>query len=214
MKTLELEIEKNLILNINFLNLTLEFNAKIKDYEAYGIETPKNIQETLIDINRSANLIYVYSDCIAIAKSFNESNLFLHKIFYIRSIIRTVHEGLKIIKKYENHLFTKDLENEKVKAIIQLLRNFKKSFNLKTIQDNRNKVCSHYPDDFIEHHTTISNIDVKSTLEMFSSFLNIITQINIFFTTVRFTNENLNTIFTPYFKDVEEKLLTLGNQEN
>lgn len=214
METVKIDIVKNLILNTNFLNSTLELNDKIKSYETLGIETPTSIQETLIDINISANLVYVYTDCIAIAKSFNECNLFLYQLFFIKSIIRTVHEGFRIIKKYETRLFKKDLENDKIKEIIGLRKIFKKKFNLETIQENRNKVGSHYPEDFIEHYNTIKNIDAKLTLEMFYAFLNIITKINDYLIFERFSHAKLNQVFAPYFKDVEEKLTILGKRND
>jgi hypothetical protein len=74
-----LEIERNLILNTNFLNFVLELNGKIESYENRGIETPTEIQKILTDLKISANLIFVFSDCIAIARSFNESNMYLYR---------------------------------------------------------------------------------------------------------------------------------------
>ncbi|MVO08371.1 hypothetical protein GOQ30_04230 [Flavobacterium sp. TP390] len=208
------EFEKNLTLSTDYLNSTIELNDKIKSYEALGIKTPTIIQETLIDINISANLVYVYTDCIAIGKSFNTSNLFLYQLFFIKSIIRTVHEGFRIIKKYETRFFIEDLENDKVKEVTNLRKVFKKKFNLEIIQENRNKIGSHYPEDFMEHYNTIKNIDVKLTLEMFFAFLLIITKINDYLIFERFSHAKLNQVFAPYFKDVEEKLTILGNQEN
>ena len=119
-----------------------------------------------------------------------------------------------IIKKYETRFFIEDLENDKVKEVTNLRKVFKKKFNLEIIQENRNKIGSHYPEDFMEHYNTIKNIDVKLTLEMFFAFLLIITKINDYLIFERFSHAKLNQVFAPYFKDVEEKLTILGNQEN
>ena len=90
-----LEIENFLTNNTNFLNITLQLNDRIESYEECGIETPKHIQEILTDLKICANLIFVSSDCATIAKSFNESEMYLYKAFYIKSIFRTVYESFK-----------------------------------------------------------------------------------------------------------------------
>ena len=204
MKTLE--IERNLILNTNFLNLVLELNGKIESYENYGIETPTEIQEILTDLKISANLIFVFSDCIAIARSFNESNMYLYKVFFIKSIFRTIYEAFKIIDKYDSHLFKDSNHIKSVNEIIELRKTFKKKHNFKKMGEIRNKVGSHYPESFIEHHNTIINIDFGLTLQMFYDFLNLVNQISNYLSFERFPINETTETFALYFKDVEEKL--------
>lgn len=203
-----LEIENFLTNNTNFLNITLQLNDRIESYEECGIETPKHIQEILTDLKICANLIFVSSDCATIAKSFNESEMYLYKAFYIKSIFRTVYESFKIIEKYDAHLFKNSAGNQTVNEIIQLRRNFKKKYDYKKIGEIRNKISSHYPENFIEHHNTIITIDFGLTLQMFYDFFDLITKISIYISSERF-NE-MNKVFIDYYKDVEEKLKKLN----
>jgi len=207
------EFDTNLKFFTDYLNLTVEINNKIRSCENLGMQTPDHIKSIINDLSISSNLLIIFSDCMVIAKAFNDSNVFLYQTFYVKSIYRIVCETFKLFDKYNKLLFENSDDNDSAKEIIQLQKEFRKQYNLESIRLIRNKIGSHYTENFIEHITHINNLDIKGALDMFYDFLNLINRISTYITMTRFPLDRSHEIFQSYFLDVEKYLIKINKKQ-
>lgn len=208
-----LEIDTNLKFFTDYLNLTIEINNKIRSYENLRMQTPDHIKSLINDLSISSNLLIIFSDCMIIAKAFNDSKMFLHQVFYVKSIYRIVNETFKLLTNYNKILFENSDEDSQAEEIIDLQKDFRKKYNLEKIRIIRNTVGSHYTSEFIEHITHIKNLDIKGALDMFYDFLNLISKISTYITMTRFPLESSNEIFQSYFHEVEKHLININKTQ-
>lgn len=203
------KLNEFLIFYTDYLNLIVEVNNKVKNYEDLGIETPKEIKNILYHTNITANFLLIGSECITITQSFNLNSIFLYKIFYIKSIYRIVNETFNLFNKYGKYIFG-DAENKILKItpteLIEKINVFKANYNLDEIRRIRNKLSSHYTDDFIEHINLTTNLDVEKSIKMFHDFTEILVGYNSFIINKKLPIAVLKNILLDYFKYIDLEL--------
>ncbi|WP_298141380.1 hypothetical protein [Flavobacterium sp.] len=197
------DFEKHFEIYTQCIDITIDWNEKIKEYEAFKIETPQNIKDSIKRLNINSNFLIITSELATIGMSFNNSDSFLYKMFYIKSIYRIVYETFNFINDNGQFIFSE--ENEKTIEIKQKLKQFRRKYNIKEIGEIRNKIAAHYTEDFSVQISIMLKIDFESTMQMYFDFFQLKFEISNF-VILDFYTATENNEFKEYFKFVEEEL--------
>lgn len=204
------DFEKHFEIYIDCINITIEWNEKINEYEALKIETPQNMKDSIKRLNINSSFLIIASECVAIGKSINYSNNFLYQMFHLKSIYRIVYETFNFINVNGKFIFSE--ENDQTFEIREKLKRFRKKYNIEKIGEIRNEIAAHYTEDFSEHINLMLEIDSKETIEMYYEFIKLQFEISNF-VILDFHTGIVNNEFKEYFKFVEQELKKIATKQ-